>query len=115
MTGGIAVILGPVGDNFAAGMTGGIAFVYDADGKFEEHVNPDSVIWQRIASAQLAATVARSRRGAPRRRRASAFATELLSRKWDVEIGNLWQVVPKEMLSRLKHPLSDETGRPRRA
>ena len=29
MTGGIAVILGAVGDNFAAGMTGGMAFVYD--------------------------------------------------------------------------------------
>ena len=31
MTGGTAVILGPVGDNFAAGMTGGMAFVYDPD------------------------------------------------------------------------------------
>jgi glutamate synthase (NADPH/NADH) large chain len=31
MTGGTAVILGPVGDNFAAGMTGGMAYVLDAD------------------------------------------------------------------------------------
>ena len=31
MTGGTAVILGAVGDNFGAGMTGGMAFVYDAD------------------------------------------------------------------------------------
>jgi glutamate synthase (NADPH/NADH) large chain len=31
MTGGMAVILGPVGDNFGAGMTGGMAFVYDTD------------------------------------------------------------------------------------
>ncbi|MEL6211671.1 MAG: glutamate synthase large subunit, partial [Pseudomonadota bacterium] len=31
MTGGVAVILGEVGDNFGAGMTGGMAFVYDAD------------------------------------------------------------------------------------
>ena len=29
MTGGMTIILGPVGDNFAAGMTGGISFVYD--------------------------------------------------------------------------------------
>ena len=36
MTGGTAVILGPVGDNFGAGMTGGMAFVYDADGTFEQ-------------------------------------------------------------------------------
>ena len=29
MTGGTVVILGEVGDNFAAGMTGGMAFIYD--------------------------------------------------------------------------------------
>ena len=47
MTGGNVVILGEVGDNFAAGMTGGMAFVYDANNNFEKKVNPDSVIWQR--------------------------------------------------------------------
>ena len=35
MTGGVAVILGKVGANFAAGMYGGMAFVYDAENKFE--------------------------------------------------------------------------------
>ena len=34
MTGGTVVILGNVGDNFAAGMTGGIAFIYDPDDVF---------------------------------------------------------------------------------
>jgi glutamate synthase (NADPH/NADH) large chain len=32
MTGGLVVVLGPVGINFGAGMTGGLAWVYDADG-----------------------------------------------------------------------------------
>ena len=41
MTGGTAVILGRVGDNFAAGMTGGMAFVYDEAGEFPRYVNPD--------------------------------------------------------------------------
>merc|ERR1711991_902027 len=36
MTGGTAVILGPVGDNFAAGMTGGMAFIYDKSKEFEK-------------------------------------------------------------------------------
>ena len=36
MTGGTAVILGEVGDNFAAGMTGGMAFIYDKVGEFEK-------------------------------------------------------------------------------
>lgn len=34
MTGGVVVVIGPVGINFGAGMTGGLAWVYDADGKF---------------------------------------------------------------------------------
>ena len=35
MTGGTAIILGQVGDNFGAGMTGGMAFVYDKNNNFE--------------------------------------------------------------------------------
>jgi glutamate synthase domain-containing protein 2/glutamate synthase domain-containing protein 1/glutamate synthase domain-containing protein 3 len=40
MTGGRAVILGPTGRNFAAGMSGGLAFVLDEDGTFATRVNP---------------------------------------------------------------------------
>jgi glutamate synthase domain-containing protein 3 len=43
MTGGRAVILGKTGRNFAAGMSGGIAFVYDEDGTFVERCNPRMV------------------------------------------------------------------------
>ncbi len=48
MTGGVAVILGNTGVNFGAGMTGGKAFVYDAEGKFYEKVNPELVEAFRI-------------------------------------------------------------------
>src|SRR3546814_1788141 len=51
MTGGTAVILGPVGSNFGAGMTGGMAFVLDVDGAFERRANGESIQWQRLASA----------------------------------------------------------------
>ena len=43
MTGGRAVILGKVGVNFAAGMTGGLAYVYDEGGHFDLWCNTDSV------------------------------------------------------------------------
>ena len=43
MTGGRAVVLGPVGVNFAAGMTGGVAYVLDAGGDLDLKCNPDSV------------------------------------------------------------------------
>ena len=48
MTGGTAIILGQVGDNFGAGMTGGMAFVYDENNEFEKYANPTSIIWQLI-------------------------------------------------------------------
>jgi glutamate synthase (ferredoxin) len=43
MTGGAAVILGETGRNFAAGMSGGVAYVYDEDGKFLSRVNRELV------------------------------------------------------------------------
>ena len=43
MTGGVVVVLGQTGRNFAAGMSGGIAYVYDPEGKFEQLVNPAQV------------------------------------------------------------------------
>ena len=39
MTGGVVVILGSTGRNFGAGMSGGIAFVYDENGDFESRFN----------------------------------------------------------------------------
>ena len=44
MTGGRAVILGPTGRNFAAGMSGGVAFVFDPEGSFSDRVNPEMVL-----------------------------------------------------------------------
>lgn len=41
MTGGVAVILGPTGKNFGAGMSGGIAYVYDPDKQLSGLSNVD--------------------------------------------------------------------------
>ncbi|CAK9821685.1 Glutamate synthase [NADH] [Anthophora retusa] len=43
MTGGCAIILGLTGRNFAAGMSGGIAYVLDVDGSFKSKCNPEMV------------------------------------------------------------------------
>ena len=48
MTGGTVVILGAVGDNFGAGMTGGMAFIYNPNNEFEKRVNSESIIWQSL-------------------------------------------------------------------
>ncbi len=49
MTRGVAVILGPTGRNFGAGMSGGVAFVYDEDGRFVGRVNPGMVSVEDLA------------------------------------------------------------------
>ncbi|MGH6886970.1 MAG: glutamate synthase large subunit, partial [Geminicoccales bacterium] len=103
MTGGTAVILGPVGDNFAAGMTGGMAFVYDADESLPNRINPDSVIHQRIETAHWEGLV-KELIAEHVRETQSRFAERLLV-DWRREKGRFWQIVPKEMLERLAEPL----------
>ena len=105
MTGGTVVILGAVGDNFAAGMSGGMAFVYDADNSFEPMLNGDSVVAQRLRAAHwegvlhaLVEDHAR-RTGSPR-------AAHMLAH-WREARGRFWQICPKEMLPRLPYALTD--------
>jgi glutamate synthase (NADPH/NADH) large chain len=50
MTGGTVVVLGMTGRNFAAGMSGGIAYVLDADGDFARRCNPSMVALEPLLS-----------------------------------------------------------------
>ena len=50
MTGGLAVILGPTGKNFAAGMSGGIAYVLDEDNKLYRNLNKEMVLMEKMES-----------------------------------------------------------------
>ncbi|MGP8027053.1 MAG: glutamate synthase large subunit [Acidocella sp.] len=105
MTGGTVVVLGEVGDNFGAGFTGGMAFVYDREKKFELRLNPDTLHWQRVASAHWAEVL----KGLVERHVAeteSRYAATLLN-DWDREFPHFWQVVPKEYIKYLSEPLDD--------
>lgn len=111
MTGGIAVILGRFGDNFGAGMTGGMAWLYDPEGEIDLRLNGETVIAVPVASehweSELRRLVERHARetGSPR-------ASEIL-RHWAEVLPSFRQVVPKEMLNRLAAPLSDRPERAR--
>ena len=106
MTGGMAVILGQVGHNFAAGMTGGMAFIYDVNNAMDVRINGDTVVANRVASKYwedaLKALLAEHWRET-----GSLRAENILS-GWEWELPKFWQVCPKEMVSRLSHPLSDD-------
>ncbi|MBM3396612.1 MAG: glutamate synthase subunit alpha, partial [Betaproteobacteria bacterium] len=51
MTGGTVVVLGATGRNFAAGMSGGLAYVLDTDGQFAKRCNPAMVTLEPLLSA----------------------------------------------------------------
>ena len=55
MTGGTAVVLGKTGRNFAAGMSGGIAYVYDEDGQFAKRCNTAMVSLDKVLAADAQA------------------------------------------------------------
>jgi glutamate synthase (NADPH/NADH) large chain len=110
MTGGTAVILGVTGSNFGAGMTGGMAYVLDIDGRFERRANPESIVWQRLASAHWERHV-RALIEAHAKATESGWAKEVLA-DWDRWRDRMWQVCPREMLDRLAHPLDDRETQP---
>ena len=52
MTGGVVVILGPTGKNFAAGMSGGIAYVLDEENRLYRNLNKQMVGMEQVERAE---------------------------------------------------------------
>jgi len=113
MTNGVTVILGEVGANFAAGMSGGMAFIYDPRDLLPLRINPDYVIWQRV-QVDYYTDMLKGLVEEHVRETQSRFAQRLLV-TWDREVGHFWQVVPKEMLDKLDVPVTVDGTDPRAA
>ena len=93
MTGGRAVVLGPTGRNFAAGMSGGVAFVYDPDGSFPTRINREMVLVEAIDaddSVWLRDLLVRHQAET-----GSEVAERLLS-KWEIESSLFVKVMPTD-------------------
>ncbi|MEM8620617.1 MAG: glutamate synthase large subunit [Actinomycetota bacterium] len=93
MTGGRVVVLGDTGRNFGAGMSGGIAYVYDPDGTFSVKVNYEMVELEELNDSDrefLRDTVERHRAYT-----GSGPATRLLAR-WGDEVRNFRKVMPTD-------------------
>ena len=92
MTGGIIVVLGKVGRNVGAGMTGGLGYFLDEDGSFPEKVNPEIVKFQRVISTAgekqlqelIAAHVAKT----------GSQKGQMILDNWSKYLNKFWQVVP---------------------
>jgi len=93
MTGGRVVVLGPTGRNFAAGMSGGVAYVLDEEGTFGEHCNRQIVDLEQPDAEDLAEVRALVAEHAERTE--SALAARVLS-GWD-ELADAWvKVMPRD-------------------
>jgi glutamate synthase (NADPH/NADH) large chain len=93
MTGGRVVVLGPTGRNFGAGMSGGIAYVYDHDGTFASRVNGEMVALEGLTDddvAFLRETVEKHRAFTD-----SAVADRVLG-DWDNAVGRFVKVMPTD-------------------
>jgi len=104
MTGGNVVILGEVGDNFAAGMTGGMAFIFDEKNEFEKKVNPETVIWQRVET-EYWKNLLKNLVQKHFEETNSKIAKKIIS-NYKNEINYFYQVCPKEMLDKLDNPIT---------
>ncbi len=104
MTGGTTIILGQVGDNFGAGMTGGISFVYDIKNNFEDFVNSTSIIWQKIETSYWKDFLKDNLKDFLKETN-SKIAKKILE-NFENEFLNFKQVCPIEMLDKLDNPIT---------
>jgi hypothetical protein len=98
MTGGIAVILGNTGVNFGAGMTGGLAFVYDPEKTFVDKMNQELIEPVRVDTDDTE----RERLYLKRLlldylHETDSEITEYILQNFRAEIRNFWMVKPKNM------------------
>ncbi|HEY5876383.1 MAG TPA: glutamate synthase subunit alpha, partial [Ilumatobacteraceae bacterium] len=93
MTGGRVVVLGRTGRNFGAGMSGGIAYVYDADGSFPAMVNMELVDLEPLDDVDLA--FLRATVDTHAQLTESAVARRLLA-DWELALARFVKVMPRD-------------------
>ncbi|MEN1989916.1 glutamate synthase large subunit [Paenibacillus hubeiensis] len=94
MTGGRVVVLGDTGRNFAAGMSGGIAYVYDPKGTFLQRCNLEMVLLERVESTEESAEL----RGMIQRHVAftGSEAGQRILDQWQSSLADFVRVIPKD-------------------
>ncbi|HWP57747.1 MAG TPA: glutamate synthase large subunit [Candidatus Acidoferrales bacterium] len=93
MTGGRVVVIGTTGRNFAAGMSGGLAYVLDADGTFKSRCNLETVTLERLDEADLREVEEMLKRHAIYTRSEQAWKILAL---WEETAPKLVKVIPKD-------------------
>src|SRR5262249_292084 len=93
MTGGLVVVLGTTGRNFAAGMSGGLAYIYDEDGLFVRRCNTEMVELETVGgedAQRLHALISEHAR------RPGSEEAEALLADWENVMRKMVKVLPSE-------------------
>ncbi len=98
MTGGLVVVLGPTGSNFGAGMTNGVAFVYDPEGEFPGKINGESVLLEPVPGEVDARRAARARRAASGRDGTARMPAASWN-EWPSTLQSFWKVIPRASIA----------------
>jgi glutamate synthase (NADPH/NADH) large chain len=110
MTGGRVIVLGPTGRNFAAGMSGGIAYIYDPERTFGQRVNLDMVDVETLDGEDNFTVRTLIERHAVETD--SAVAARILDR-WELEQREFVKVVPRDYRRIMEASrLAEAEGRP---
>jgi glutamate synthase domain-containing protein 3 len=107
MTGGRVVVLGPTGRNFAAGMSGGIAYVLDPNGEFPARCNTELVELEEMQDEDLDKVLSLVQEHA--RRTDSTVADRVLDR-WDQLTGAWVKVMPMDYKRALRETAEREAA-----
>jgi len=99
MTGGRVVILGPTGRNFAAGMSGGIAYAYDPHGRLPQNLNTEMVELEELDDTDV--EWLHDMLTAHRDATDSAVAERVLA-DWPRQVGDFVKVMPRDYRNVLK-------------
>ena len=101
MTGGRVAILGPVGDNFGAGMTGGVAFIWDPANIFADGVNPDAIDWHPVTEMPASYQDEYKSLLTEHLRRTGSERADGLLAEWEQTLADTLMIVPKEVREKL--------------
>ncbi|NQY82593.1 MAG: glutamate synthase large subunit [Alphaproteobacteria bacterium] len=101
MTGGVVTVLGRIGFNFGAGMTGGMAFLLDLEGRAIQMLNRETLAvfplkhehWQQVVRTEIEQFVAHTN---------SAWGQQILD-EWATILPHFLHIVPEEIAARLEH------------
>jgi len=106
MTGGKVIVLGKTGRNFAAGMSGGIAYVYDPENKFSNGLcNTETIEFENISeedAAELKAIIEKHVLYTESKKGATLLAN------WDTSLDNFVKVMPTEYKRALERLATEE-------